>query len=33
MDHGKIVERGTFETFFNNPQTQRAKEFLSQILA
>ncbi len=32
MDHGRIVERGTYEEFFNNPQTDRAKEFLSQIL-
>ena len=32
MDAGRIVERGTYEEFFNNPQTQRAKDFLSQIL-
>ena len=32
MDEGKIVERGTYEEFFNNPQTERAKLFLSQIL-
>ena len=32
MDYGKIVERGTYEEFFNNPKTDRAKEFLSQIL-
>jgi len=32
MDEGKIVERGTYEEFFNNPQTDRAKLFLSQIL-
>ncbi len=32
MDEGRIVERGTYETFFNNPQTDRAKDFLSKIL-
>jgi ABC-type polar amino acid transport system ATPase subunit len=32
MDFGKIVERGTYEDFFNNPQSERAKEFLDQIL-
>ena len=32
MDEGKIVERGTYNDFFNNPQTDRAKLFLSQIL-
>ena len=32
MDFGKIVERGTYEEFFNNPKSDRAKEFLSQIL-
>jgi ABC-type polar amino acid transport system ATPase subunit len=32
MDNGKIVERGTYDDFFNNPQTDRAKLFLSQIL-
>jgi len=32
MDEGKIVERGTYDEFFNNPQTDRAKLFLSQIL-
>ena len=32
MDFGKIVERGTYEEFFNNPKTERAKEFLAQIL-
>jgi len=33
MDGGRIVERGTYNEFFTNPKTQRAKEFLSQILA
>ncbi len=32
MDFGRIVERGTYEEFFNNPKTGRAKEFLKQIL-
>jgi ABC-type polar amino acid transport system ATPase subunit len=32
MDFGKIVERGTYGEFFNNPKSQRAKEFLKQIL-
>ncbi len=32
MDFGKIVERGSYEEFFNNPKSDRAKEFLSQIL-
>jgi ABC-type polar amino acid transport system ATPase subunit len=32
MDQGRIVERGTYEGFFNNPQTDRAKLFLDQIL-
>jgi len=32
MDEGAIVERGTYDEFFNNPKTDRAKLFLSQIL-
>jgi ABC-type polar amino acid transport system ATPase subunit len=32
MDFGKIVERGTYEDFFKNPKSERAKEFLKQIL-
>jgi len=32
MDFGKIIERGTYEDFFNNPKSDRLKEFLSQIL-
>jgi len=32
MDYGKIVERGTYDEFFNNPKSERAKEFLDQIL-
>jgi ABC-type polar amino acid transport system ATPase subunit len=32
MDYGKIVERGTYEEFFENPKSERAREFLKQIL-
>jgi polar amino acid transport system ATP-binding protein len=32
MDHGKLVEEGTPEHFFQNPQEERAKLFLRQIL-
>ena len=32
MDRGEIVEANHPEEFFNNPQTDRAKLFLSQIL-
>jgi ABC-type polar amino acid transport system ATPase subunit len=32
MDFGRIVERGTYEAFFNNPKSGRAKDFLKQIL-
>lgn len=32
MDRGTIVESGAPETFFANPQTDRAREFLAQIL-
>jgi general L-amino acid transport system ATP-binding protein len=32
MDRGEIVESAPPEEFFNNPQTDRAKLFLSQIL-
>jgi len=33
MDHGQIVEVAPPKTFFSNPQNQRTKMFLSQILA
>jgi glutamate/aspartate transport system ATP-binding protein len=33
MDGGEIVEVGEGEKFFDNPQTDRAKTFLSKILA
>ncbi|MDI3269330.1 MAG: amino acid ABC transporter ATP-binding protein [Bacillota bacterium] len=32
MDEGQIVEEGPPEEFFQNPKTQRAKDFLSKIL-
>ena len=32
MDGGAIVEENTPAAFFDNPQTERAKDFLSQIL-
>ncbi len=32
MDHGKIVEEATPEDLYNNPQEERTKLFLSQIL-
>ena len=32
MASGKIEEEATPETFFTNPQTERAKDFLSKIL-
>ena len=32
MDEGKIIERGTDESFFANPKYERTKAFLSQII-
>ncbi len=32
FDHGQIVEEATPDDFYNNPKTERAKLFLSQIL-
>ncbi len=32
MDSGKVIEMGTPEEIFNNPKTDRLKQFLSQIL-
>lgn len=32
MDGGESVEQGSPETFFKNPQQQRTREFLNQIL-
>jgi general L-amino acid transport system ATP-binding protein len=33
MDRGEIIEQNTPEEFFNHPQNERTKLFLSQILA
>jgi glutamate transport system ATP-binding protein len=33
MDHGRIVEQATPETFFSAPESDRAKDFLSKILS
>ncbi len=33
MDHGRIVERAKPEEFFNAPQSERTRLFLSQILS
>ncbi|MEL7495914.1 MAG: amino acid ABC transporter ATP-binding protein, partial [Cyanobacteria bacterium J06554_11] len=32
MDEGVLVEENTPDEFFNNPQEDRSKKFLSQIL-
>ena len=32
MDEGLLVEENTPDEFFNNPQEDRSKKFLSQIL-
>jgi len=32
MDQGKLVEEGTPEHFFTNPQEDRTKLFLKQVL-
>ena len=32
MDQGQIVEQNTPEAFFNNPQNERSRDFLSKIL-
>jgi polar amino acid transport system ATP-binding protein len=31
MDQGRIVETGDRESFFSNPQTDRAQKFLSDL--
>ena len=33
MDQGEVIERGSPQDFFANPQNQRTRGFLSQILA
>jgi polar amino acid transport system ATP-binding protein len=32
MDHGQIIEEGTPDHFFTNPQDERTKAFLKEIL-
>tara|TARA_R110002110_G_scaffold166602_2_gene367367 strand:+ start:132534 stop:133253 length:720 start_codon:yes stop_codon:yes gene_type:complete len=32
LDHGKIIEEGKPQDFFNNPQSDRAKIFLDKVL-
>jgi ABC-type polar amino acid transport system ATPase subunit len=32
MADGQILEENTPEEFFNNPKTERAKQFLSEII-
>ena len=32
MDEGRIVEDGTPDDFFDNPQNERTKRFLNQIV-
>jgi general L-amino acid transport system ATP-binding protein len=32
MDHGEIIEATDPDSFFNHPQSERAKEFISQVL-
>ncbi|WP_299980797.1 amino acid ABC transporter ATP-binding protein [Desulfobacula sp.] len=32
MDEGRIIERGTDKSFFENPESERLKEFLRKIL-
>lgn len=32
MDQGKIIEQGTPEQIFHNPESQRLKDFLSKVI-
>jgi len=32
MDHGRIVEKGNVSDFFDHPQNDRTRQFLSRIL-
>ncbi len=32
MDEGRIIERGTDRSFFDNPKSERTRQFLSRIL-
>lgn len=31
LDQGEIIEENTAEEFFSNPQSDRAKDFLSKV--
>lgn len=31
LDQGEIIEENTSEEFFENPQSERAKDFLSKV--
>ena len=33
MDQGQIIEQNTPAEFFNNPKSERTRDFLSKILA
>ncbi len=33
MDHGRVVEHAPPDTFFNNPASERCRDFLNQILS
>jgi general L-amino acid transport system ATP-binding protein len=33
MDQGQIIEQNTPVEFFNNPKSERTRDFLSKILA
>ncbi|MDO4998072.1 MAG: amino acid ABC transporter ATP-binding protein [Neisseria sp.] len=33
VDHGQIVEDSSPEAFFSNPQSERAKQFLAQVMS
>jgi ABC-type polar amino acid transport system ATPase subunit len=32
MDKGKVIERNASGNFFDNPQSDRAKEFIDRVL-
>ena len=32
LDQGEIVEEATSEQFFSNPQSDRARDFLSKVM-
>jgi ABC-type polar amino acid transport system ATPase subunit len=33
MDQGEIIERSPPEQFFSNPETERCRQFLEQVLS